>query len=256
MWRKLSIVCISILFSNIFPAYSSAPENTPRLGSFSDQLDIFELRQEGLSEEVVELFLEGVTFRLHVPESYDPDHPPGVIVYISPAPKGHPREEWIESLDRHNLIWIGIDGSGNDQIVKLRIVETLASLNYVKQRYTLNPDRHYLAGVSGGGRVSSVFMNNFQNIFTGAIYMIGVNPWENHTQPDEYTQKDVRFVFLTGSKDFNRKETRQVYRQYKKLGIERIKLLDYKGMKHYWPSAERFEESIRYLDSFFNETPE
>ena len=61
--------------------------------------------------------------------------------------------------------------------------------------------------------------------------------------------KANRYVFVTGSEDFNRRETRKVFGAYRKAGVENIKLLDISHMSHSNPDALNFAAAIDYLDS-------
>ena len=57
-----------------------------------------------------------------------------------------------------------------------------------------------------------------------------------------------RYVFLTGRNDFNRDETRRVYRAYKRAGVENALLMDIAGMDHSLPSPAKLAEALEYLD--------
>ena len=57
-----------------------------------------------------------------------------------------------------------------------------------------------------------------------------------------------RYVFVTGRKDFNRDETRDVHRKYRRAGVSNLLLMDISGMDHTIPSAEKFADAIAFLD--------
>ena len=61
--------------------------------------------------------------------------------------------------------------------------------------------------------------------------------------------RDNHYVFLTGTNDFNLAETRKVYQYYADLGLENIKLMVVPHMGHGNPSADKYEQAIRFLDS-------
>jgi hypothetical protein len=50
---------------------------------------------------------------LYVPESYDPESPAGLLVFISPTDSGRMPGRYRQVLDDNNLIWIGANHSGN-----------------------------------------------------------------------------------------------------------------------------------------------
>jgi len=85
-------------------------------------------------------------------------------------------------------------------------------------------------------------------VFTGAIYICGVNYWKKSPKPRIDRLVQNRFVFLTGSKDFNRMETQTVYRRYLKAGAEHSMLLDIPGMSHELPDTAAILEALEFLD--------
>ncbi len=112
---------------------------------------------------------EEITWKMHVPESYDPTKPAGLMVYISPSDKGYMPRGW-------QPVW--------DQ-----------------SRPTL-----------------------FEQVETN------------------------RYVFLSGSNDFNLDLTKKIYRSYKGAGLSRIKLIVVPRMAHSNPNTKYFRQAVNFLD--------
>lgn len=186
---------------------------------------------------------------VYVPASYDSALPAGLLVYISPSDSGGIPEEWKPIMERRNLIWIGAHRSGNTVSTSLRIAYALLAPVAMEKRYTLDAERVYLSGLSGGGRVSSIVAPDYAHIFKGAIYNCGADSWSGERPERHEEMKANHYVFITGTRDFNLRSTKNAYRAYEKAGIANIKLMVIPRMAHRNPRAPDYERAIEYLDS-------
>jgi hypothetical protein len=57
-----------------------------------------------------------------------------------------------------------------------------------------------------------------------------------------------KYVFVTGTRDFNLNETRIVYRKYLKAGAENSLLEIENGMGHSLPNANTLTTALEFLD--------
>ena len=96
--------------------------------------------------------------------------------------------------------------------------------------------------------MASLLASQYPDAFAGAIYICGVDFWKKSQTPKIERLAQNRFVFLTGSKDFNRDETRGVYRKYLKAGAQHSKLMVVPGLRHEHPDAKNLTEALRFLD--------
>jgi predicted esterase len=177
-------------------------------------------------------------------EPGDAPGPHGVVVFVSARDSGKPPKQWIATLQRQNLLWIGADHFDNTKPSAQRILAAILGLALAQRDYQVDATRVYIAGMSGGGRVASKTMTTSPRLFTGAIYFSGAD----FSISDAVALAAKRFVFVTGASDFNRREMKQVYRQYRDAGIEDAMLMDLPRLGHELPKAEDFETAIRYLD--------
>ena len=191
---------------------------------------------------------EKITWNMYVPEGYDPGKPAGLMVYISPTPNGWMPRKWQAVADEENLIWIGANDSGNKIVNARRMLFAVLGPQIAGKEYAIDADRIYLSGFSGGGKVASMIAIDFANLFKGAIYICGVLHWKRNPPPLFDQVKANRYVFLTGTDDFNRNLTKNIYRKYQKAGLQKIHLMDILGMAHKTPGTKDFRKALNYLD--------
>lgn len=195
-------------------------------------------------------------FQIYLPPSYQSGVPAGLIVYVSPVESGEVPDDWKRTLDRRNLIWIGVNGSGNTMPQEQRIAEAKASLAFIAGQYELDERRIYISGMSGGAQVASVVAARHPDLFKGGIFLCGVDPWSERDDdpwiekppPHLDLLKQNRFVFVSGTEDFKLAAVARVYRKYKKAGVDASRLIVVDGMGHELPDAEILGRALDFLD--------
>jgi len=211
------------------------------------------------------------SFEVYVPQGYDGTERFGLIVWVSPGPNGAPPESFRPILDKHKLIWIGANNSGNPRSFWHRAGLALDGLYDAKKQFNIDPMRTYISGLSGGGRCASRIGLTYADLFAGAFPMIGVDYFKRLPHPDSTARKlvfwgrafnpptprilrkakrDNRYVLLTGETDGNRIQTLVTYQ----FGFQRAKFayvtyLQVPGMGHTLPPADWFEKGITALDA-------
>jgi pimeloyl-ACP methyl ester carboxylesterase len=232
-------------------AIVSVAEADVRVGSFRESSTVVEVAGEEWAASFASYVDadQKVTWSVVVPENYDPEVPAGILVYISPGNSGRMVRDWGSVLDNENLIWVSAGRSGNSIDPRKRIAYALLGPTLIAKNYNVDPDRIYVAGLSGGGRVASIVAPSYPTLFTGAIYICGVNPIAEQLASNIESIQPNRFVFVTGEDDFNRIETRKVYDEYIQSGMDNSHYLEFKRMGHENPDAEGLAEAIALLDS-------
>lgn len=233
------------------PGYAAADAADIRRGQFELSYALSEL----LDQETLDLMVdvleadEQVTWKMHVPESYDPMTPAGLMVYVSPSQKGWMPRGWQPVIDERNMIWISADQSGNEVVTVKRMLFAVLGPQIARQHYALDADRIYVSGFSGGGKIASMVAIDFANLFKGALYICGVLPWKQDPPAFFEQVKANRYVFLSGENDFNLDETKSVFRRYQRAGVENVDLIKILGMGHSTPNEKRFREALDFLDA-------
>ncbi len=173
---------------------------------------------------------------------------PGVLVYVSPTDSGEPPEGWATVLDEARLVWIAADGFGNSRPTAERMLVAVMALK-LAAREPVDGRRLYVAGVSGGGRVASLGIAHFPQLFSGALLMVGADFY----LPEERAARELlatrRLVFLTGSRDFNHREMRRAYQRYHDAGVTRMLWMDEAGFGHEPPRPAQLRVALRFLDA-------
>jgi dienelactone hydrolase len=241
------------------------------LGSLKEQAKRFgwplsKLREGDPAKGEYDLSRE--TFEVWVPSSYDADQPPGLLVWISPMNSGRLMHDWQAVLERHNLIGVGANQAGNERRIHFRVALALDAVVNLQDRFTLDPERIYAAGFSGGGRIASRLGIHYADVFQGGIYMGGCNYFrdipnpakEGHGWPAAFprpsgkrailAKKTARHVFLIGSEDFNLVQSRAIF---KEMGgrdkFAHTTFLEIPRFQHDFPAAEWLEKALVALDA-------
>ena len=209
------------------------------------------------------------SFEAWVPEEYVDDGTWGLLVWVSPGGSGgfEQGREYIESLKKHKLIWVGANNSGNPRPGWIRIGLAVDGAHLMSKRYKLDLGRVYISGVSGGGRVSSMTAVLYPDVFAGGMYIVGCNFYrqiEVPGTPGTFFRKSFspppgklfrdaksrsRHVLLTGETDGNRLQTHTYFHQgFKKDGFEHVIYLEVPGMGHRPPPADWFEKGMAFLE--------
>lgn len=224
--------------------YQPTPEPTPeQRGAFQTQFN--QRAPEHVFKSTVKYDIAQETFEMYVPRDYQEGAPYGVLVFIDAVDAGVAFPALRPVLDRRHLIWVGAKASGNEHPVARRMSLAMDAVYNIARRYSLDQDRVYVSGFSGGGRVASLLAPNHPGVFRGAIYMSGCNHPE---QIEKLAKARSRFVFLTGDKDFNREGTQKVYEDYLNRGFVYATYLQVPDLPHDLPDAEWFDRAVATLD--------
>jgi hypothetical protein len=205
------------------------------------------------------------SFEVYVPADYTGEKPFGLLVFSNPHPSGRPPQNYVPLLDKYHLIYVGANKAGNDRFVRLRMGMAIDAAANMRARYKIDPDRVYVSGISGGGRVASLLGVGFADIFRGGFYIIGCDFYHEEKSVEQngffkrsynvppariynLARKQSKHVFLTGDNDGNREQTQLYYNGFKRDGFEHITYLQVPGMGHQAPNAEWFEKGLTALD--------
>jgi hypothetical protein len=207
-------------------------------------------------------------YDVYVPADYTPNEKPyGLIAWISPGERGGPREAWVESLDKRQIIFVAPRDVPNPSHSVWRAFMALESVRFANNTFTIDPDRVYVAGMSGGGRISSHVAMFFPETFGGCFAICGCNFYrdvpvpgqKDHVWPGFWpspeapvvrkARADGRFVLLTGTKDFNLEPTKGAHNAMLGEKFAHATLLEVPGLAHELPDAEWFDKGLAALDA-------
>ncbi len=237
---------LAVLFSLALlgAGWAQTVEHPTRLKGTSAQL----LRPEESARfaEALDVNKE-VSWRVYVPEGYDPEKPAGLLVYISPSSSGRIPPAWKGVMDEENMIYIAAGKSGNKVNPTRRMLFALMARIKAGETFELDPTRIYVSGFSGGGRMASYVSALFPQIFTGGLYICGVEYATLAEPTPAFLAR--RHVFLTGQRDFNRDETKRRFGEMQADGAQAVHLMDIPNFEHELPRARHLREAISFLDT-------
>lgn len=204
------------------------------------------------------------TFSLFVPPTYDPEGEPyGILVWISPFDDGSVPAGLQPVLEARRLIWIGANDAGNDRHLYHRAGLALDAAANVEALYNVDPDRVFVSGMSGGGRVATMEAVDFPDVFAGGFPIVGVTTYLDVSLESNPGQRVLQFpepptgildrarahplVILTGSDDFNREECRLTAAAYEEDGFTAVHYVEVEGMGHEMPPAAEFGRGLDLL---------
>jgi hypothetical protein len=135
-----------------------------------------------------------------------------------------------------------------------------------QKTFKIDPNRVYVCGVSGGGRVASMLGVGFPDVFRGGFYIIGCNFYRQersveqngvfkrsyNVPPTKYyvmAKKQNKHVFLTGDTDGNREQTEIYYKGFVRDGFEHSTYFQVPGMGHSPPPQDWFAKGMDALDA-------
>jgi hypothetical protein len=173
----------------------------------------------------------------------------GVLVFVKPVNSGELPANWGTVLDQKNLIWIAADDFGNEVPRAQRVLAAMAAIKLIESTQSVDAHRIYIAGMSGGGRIASAIITRFPRRFTGALYIVGADPWTAAEQPLIPRIAANRYVFVTGSRDFNQRELKRLFAKYQAAGVTHALLMDLPDFGHEYPNAEQLARAIDFLDA-------
>jgi hypothetical protein len=162
-------------------------------------------KNEPLRPQAVDLTQE--RFLVYVP-AQRPAQGYALMAFIPPWQDAHLPAGWAAVLNEHGVIFVSAAKSGNEEnILDRRIPLALLGAYNVMQRYSINPDRVYIGGFSGGSRVALRTALAYPDLFHGALLDAGSDPiggGEMLLPPDDLFakfQNSSRLVYATGSED-------------------------------------------------------
>ncbi|MGH6901060.1 MAG: tetratricopeptide repeat protein, partial [Geminicoccaceae bacterium] len=232
-----------------------------RFASSSDEAD-----PPATVDEAYELADE--SFHLYVPAIEAPPDGWGLVVWIAPIEwGGFQREGLAEVLDRHRLIWVGANRSGNARPVRDRWRLALDAAAGVQELFAVDSRRVYVAGYSGGGRVASHLGPAFPELFRGTLCWFGADHFHPVPVPDrpgaawpppvseppdeilDTVRRESRFLLVTGERDFNRAQTVAVAEHMREDGFDHVELMVIPDADHYIGlDPEWLERALTALD--------
>jgi predicted esterase len=226
--------------------------------------------KRGEAPEAKEPEKAAASWSVYVPADYQPQTPYGLFVWVRSAEAKYPRDHqlmsnWHPIFDKHRMIMISAYKSGNDIDVPWRQTLAVEGTRLMRQMYNIDPQRIYIAGMSGGGRLCSQAAVFHPDIFVGALPMQGMNYyrdlmltnkafypgfWPNADKRMlDLCRRSTRWYIFEGSKDHNQPFSKQFAEEMKKEGFKYVTYEEVPGMGHSTANADQLDKAIQTMDA-------
>ncbi len=147
-------------------------------------------------------------FSVYVPGGAPPPRGWGLLVYVPPWSEPTRPRRWRPALDRHALVFVAAERSGNDfDVLGRRLPLALLAYENVRARLPIDPERVYAGGFSGGGKVALAAALAYPDVFRGALLNAGSERIDGsagiYLPPADLFRRfqRSRLVYATGEKD-------------------------------------------------------
>lgn len=185
----------------------------------------------------------GQTYALYLPANYTPAKRWPTLYAFDPAGRGHlPVELFRAAAERYGYIVVGSNNSRNGLPVPsiAQIINTLWRDTHA--RLSINDERVYATGFSGGARVANRLAVSCKSCIAGVISCGAGFP------PDLTPDASVSYAFFgtVGWDDFNFREMRPLARTLDALGVVN-RLATFDG-RHQWCPEEICAEGIEWME--------
>jgi predicted esterase len=201
----------------------------------------------------------------------------GLVVWIAPeasvgmASLPGVLPQWLDVLERREVIWVEPGHAPNPSHSVWRVFAAIEAVRHARERYNIDPDRVYVAGFSGGGRIASHAAVFFPEVFSGAMAFMGCNFFRDVPVPGERNRvwpgfwpnpdmaivkrarEESRLALVTGANDFNRPSTKATFDECIRDKWAHVTYIEVPGIGHSLPKAEYFEQAVAAVDGPLDE---
>jgi pimeloyl-ACP methyl ester carboxylesterase len=116
------------------------------------------------------LDLDAERYTLYVPDTGPGPRGYGLVVFVPPWRNAAVPRRWRKVLNEHGVLFVTAANSGNDALeIPRRVALALHEYANVSKAFRVDPERVYIAGFSGGGRVALRMAIGYPDVFRGAL---------------------------------------------------------------------------------------
>ncbi len=186
-------------------------------------------------------------YSLYLPPA-KPNEALPLVIFVPASPTPIAWNFWKSFFQRRGIAYAEPFKAGNKcpGIQRMRIV--LDVLDDVRRRANIDPDRTYIGGYSGGGRVACAIAFALPECFGGVVPACA----GGDLRPESYLRQRVKdrlsVALLTGETDFNRAEVERYHTPIlENLGI-RSRTWTVRRLGHTLPSERTFRQAFDWLE--------
>lgn len=187
-------------------------------------------------------------YELFVPPKYKPAQPAPLVLFISPSKQPAGFAQWKSVCEEQGAIFASPFDAGNDCEGRQRVRIVLDVLDDVRRRYAIDPDRTYIGGFSGGGRMACAIGFSLPEYFGGVVPVCAAGELREESWLRQRVQNRLSVAHLTGDTDFNRGEIERFRGPLlADVGV-RSKIWTIDGLGHGIPNSAALATAFRWLE--------
>lgn len=214
---------------------------------------IFALANQSVPKPPAEWQLDGYDskkqhYELFVPPGYSPKKSYPLVLFISAGGNPAGWKSWEAVCKDKGILFASPHEAGNDVPMERRVHVVMDVLDDLRRKYTVDPDRTYLAGFSGGGRVAMAIAFALPEYFGGAIPVCAGGDLREESWLRQRVADRLSVAMITGEHDFNRGEVER-FRGPMLSGVGvRTKVWAVPGLGHAIPGPKEFSTAFNWLE--------
>lgn len=129
-----------------------------------------------------------------------------LILFISPGDEPTGWEQFQAICRQRGMAFASPFGAGNNIPTPRRVHLILDVLDDIRKQHTIDPDRTYIGGFSGGGRIACALGFALPELFGGILPVCAVGDLREETWLRHRVIERISVGLVTGSGDFNNGE--------------------------------------------------
>ena len=228
MKNKKSKIQLLFLFFISVSALAQNPESFPK---------------GKLIEKVQCLSAPEFSYVLYLPSAYTDQKKWPVLFCFDPRANGMvPAELFQPAAEKYGYIIVSSNNSGSDDASIPNAQAMKEMYDDAASRYSVDDNRFYATGMSGGARIACDMGYRYANQIAGVIGCAAGFP------TDKMPSKDTPFAYYAtiGNLDFNYLELRSLRPKLEEAGIPfHIRVFD---GEHQWPTSEVATEALEWME--------
>ncbi len=223
-----------------------------------------EQRRRGATDVDLDYAPQQQSFELLAPPSAN-GQALGLLVWLSANASGAlPDAEWQRVLFERRLAWIGPNHVENGQPSSTRVGLAVDAVALAAQRFSVDPERVFLSGFSGGAKAAFRTLLLYPELFRGAILNCGLDYFRDvparsagegkvwfkrlSAPRDLELAKSRRLYVITGSDDMNRGQIMDIHPALLEDGFQNVEVALLPGMAHQTPASADFARALDWLE--------
>src|SRR5262245_26898641 len=188
------------------------------------------------------------TYELFVPRGLDARKPSAAILFISPGDKAMGYASWQQACQELGVILAGPHAAGNDCPMQRRVRIVMDVLDDLRRKFNIDPDRTYIAGFSGCGRVACAIGFALSEYFGGVIPVCAGGDLREESWLRQRVIDRLSVAHVTGESDFNRGEVERWRNpMLTEVGV-RSRAWTFPKLGHGVPGGKSLVEVLRWLE--------